>query len=101
MPAAKVASRHTPTEPIPFTFGSQYHKPMNADQARGVKFSLRLCDSSGVEPKIRRISVIFVGVLDAESVWLQELESSMKSPRGTDEIAVHEKPGRLNRYPIG
>ena len=56
---------------------------------------------SGVEPKIRRISAIFVGVLDVESVWLQELESSMKSPRGTDEIAVHEKPGRLNRHPIG
>jgi len=36
---------------------------------------------------------------DAGSVWLQEFESSMKGPRGTNEIAVHEKPFRLKWWP--
>jgi hypothetical protein len=51
---------------------------------------------------MRPISMIFVGPRwTQQSAWLQEFESSIKIPRGANEIAVHEKPGRLNRFPIG
>jgi hypothetical protein len=45
--------------------------------------------------------LLSVNFTDAGSVWLQEFESSMKGPRGTNEIAVHDEPGRLNWSPFG